>query len=234
MYQHTRLNNNNFGYDYTHDYTLRPEITFPLNAQLINTSILESITITNPGSGYTQAPVVAITGGGGSGAIAESTVKNGRLDSIIVKDPGAGYSTEPVISLKSSFNYVVNLDLALLQFAYPHGINNGAEVTLNVVDTGDGENYPVAAGAIGTLNGSTTYYAITGAANSLDTDQMKLALTSANAELGDAMSFINVGVGRQQVLTSSFGGAAEANVIANITSDEDKGLLKQMLLLLLS
>ena len=210
-----KLNNNNFGYDYTHDYTLRPEITFPLNAQLINTSILESITITNPGSGYTQAPVVSITGGGGSGAIAESTVKNGRLDSIIVKDPGAGYSTEPVISLKSSFNYVVNLDLGLLQFAYPHGITNGAEVTLNVVNTGDGANFPVAAGAIGTLNGSTTYYAITGASNSLDTDQMKIALTSSNAALGDAMTFINAGVGRQQVLTSSFGGAAEANVITS-------------------
>jgi hypothetical protein len=210
-----KLNNNNFGYDYTHDYTLRPEITFPLNAQLINTSILESITITNPGSGYTQAPVVTITGGGGSGAIAESTVKNGRLDSIIVKDPGAGYSTEPVISLKSSFNYVVNLDLGLLQFAYPHGITNGAEIQLNVVDTGDGADFPVAAGAIGTLNGSTTYYAITGAANSLDTDQMKIALTESNAELGDAMQFINPGVGRQQVLTSSFGGAAEANVITS-------------------
>ena len=210
-----KLNNNNFGYDYTHDYTLRPEITFPLNAQLINTSILESITITNPGSGYTQAPVVSITGGGGSGAIAESTVKNGRLDSIIVKDPGAGYSTEPVISLKSSFNYVVNLDLGLLQFAYPHGITNGAEIQLNVVDTGDGADFPVAAGAIGTLNGSTTYYAITGAANSLDTDQMKIALTESNAELGDAMQFINPGVGRQQVLTSSFGGAAEANVITS-------------------
>ena len=176
-----KLNNNNFGYDYPHDYTLRPEITFPINAQLINTSILESITITDPGSGYTQAPVVTLSGGGGSNAIAEATIKNGRLDTIIVKDPGSGYSTEPTVELKSSFNYVVNLDLGLLQFAFPHGIPNGAEVTLNVVDTGDGAGFPVASGAVGTLNGSNTYYAITGSANSLDDDQMKLAITSANA-----------------------------------------------------
>ena len=28
--------------------------------------------------------------------------------------------------------------MGLLQFAYPHGIINGAEIQLNVVDTGDG------------------------------------------------------------------------------------------------
>jgi len=211
-----KLNNNNFGYEYPHDYTLRPEITFPINAQLINTSILESITITDPGSGYTQAPVVTLTGGGGSNAIAEATIKNGRLNTITVKDPGAGYSTEPQVELKSSFNYVINLDLGLLQFAFPHGIANGSEITLNVVDTGDGADYPVASGAIGTLNNITTYYAITGSSNSLDDDQMKIAITAENAVLGDAISYINVGVGRQQVLTSSFGGSATANVGTSI------------------
>ena len=74
-----KLKNNNFGYDYPHDYTLRPEITFPINAQLTSTSILDSITVTDPGTGYSQAPAVVITGGGGSGAVAEATIKNGRL-----------------------------------------------------------------------------------------------------------------------------------------------------------
>ena len=138
-----KLKNNNFGYDYPHDYTLRPEISFPINAQLTSTSILDSITITDPGTGYSQAPAVIVTGGGGSGAVAEATIKNGRLDVIIVKDPGAGYSSTPTVSLRSSFNYVINLDLGLLQFAFPHGIANGAAVTLNVVDTGDGADFPL-------------------------------------------------------------------------------------------
>jgi hypothetical protein len=106
-----KLKNNNFGYDYPHDYTLRPEITFPINAQLTSTSILDSITVTNPGSGYSQAPAVVITGGGGQNAVAEATIRNGRIDQILVKDPGSGYSSEPAVALKSSFNYVVNLDL---------------------------------------------------------------------------------------------------------------------------
>ena len=210
-----KLKNNNFGYDYPHDYTLRPEITFPINAQLTSTSILDSITVTDPGTGYSQAPAVVITGGGGSGAIAEATTKNGRLDTIIVKDPGAGYSSTPTVSLRSSFNYVVNLDLGLLQFAFPHGITNGAAVTLNVVDTGDGVAYPLSAGAVGRLNGTTTYYAIAGSANSLENDQLKLAITPANAALGDALAYVNAGTGRQQVLTESFGGAAIANVVTS-------------------
>ena len=57
-----------------------------INAQLTSTSILDSITVTDPGSGYSQAPAVVITGGGGTGAVAEATIKNGRLDQIIVKD----------------------------------------------------------------------------------------------------------------------------------------------------
>ena len=210
-----KLKNNNFGYDYPHDYTLRPEITFPINAQLTSTSILDSITVTNPGSGYSQAPAVVITGGGGIGAIAEATIRNGRIDQILVKDPGSGYSSEPAVALKSSFNYVVNLDLGLLQFAFPHGIVNGSEVTLTVTDTGDGADFPLAAGALGRLNSTTTYFAITGSANSLEDDQLKLAITSANAELGDAITFANAGVGRQSLLTESFGAAATANVITS-------------------
>jgi len=207
-----KLKNNNFGFDYTHDYTLRPEITFPVNAQLINTSVLSSIRVTNPGNGYSQPPAVIITGGGGSGAIAESTIRNGRLEQIYIKDPGSGYSSEPTVELKSSFNYIINLDLGLLQFAFPHGIVNGAPVTLNVVDIGDGAEFPLAAGSIGRLNGTTTYYAISGVENSLEDDQLQLALTESNAELGDAITFVNAGLGRQQLLTTSFGGSAEATV----------------------
>lgn len=210
-----KLKNNNFGYDYPHDYTLRPEITFPINAQLTSTSILDSVTVTDPGSGYSQAPAVIITGGGGTGAIAQSTIKNGRLDRIEVKDPGLGYSSTPTVELKSSFNYVVNLDLGLLQFSFPHGIAQGSAITLAVVDTGDGAEFPIAAGAVGRLNGVTTYYAISGAANSLEDDQLKFAITPANAALGDALAFTNAGTGRQQVLTTSFGGAATANVITS-------------------
>ena len=71
------------------------------------------------------------------------------------------------------------------------------------------------------MNGNTTYYAISGAANSLEDDQLKLAITAANANLGDALSFSNAGTGRQQVLTESFGGSATANVITCLLYTSD-------------
>lgn len=206
-----KLKNNNFGYDYPHDYTLRPEITFPINAQLINTSVLTSIRVVDPGSGYTQPPTVIIEGGGGLGATAESTIRNGRIDNIIIKDPGSGYSSTPAVSLKSEFYYIINLDLGLLQFSYPHGILNGSRITLQVEDDGDIQGtFPIAGGSIGSLNSSTTYYAIAGTAQSLEDNQLKLAITPQNAELGDAVEFVNAGTGRQILLTDAFGGSAVA------------------------
>ena len=115
-----RLKNNEFGFGYSHDYTLKPEITFPVNLQLFNTSILSEITITDPGSGYTSTPAVVVEGGGGSGATAEAIIKNNRLNEIIIKNPGSGYSSEPTVTLKSEFNYVVNLDLNYLQLSLIH------------------------------------------------------------------------------------------------------------------
>ena len=178
-----KLKNNNFGFDYTHDYTLRPEITFPVNVQLTSTSILDSITVTDPGSGYATPPAVIIEGGGGSGALAEATIRNGRIDQIEVKDPGSGYSSEPKVSFKSSFNYVVNLDLNLLQFSFPHGITNGSPVTLTANDAGDGEEPALPISSFGRLSAATTYYAIAGASNSLEDDQLKLALTPSRTLL---------------------------------------------------
>ena len=124
-----RLKNNEFGFGYSHDYTLKPEITFPVNLQLFNTSILSQIKITDPGSGYSSTPAVVIEGGGGSGAEAEAIIKNNRLSEIIIKNPVVQVThLNQLVTLKSEFNYVVNLDLNYLQFNFPHGITSGAEV----------------------------------------------------------------------------------------------------------
>ena len=65
------------------------------------------------------------------------------------------------------------------------------------------------------MNSTNTYYAIAGTANSLEENQLKIAITAANAALGDSIQFVNAGTGRQTILTESFGGAAEANVITS-------------------
>lgn len=205
-----KLKNNNFGFNYTHDYTLRPEITFPINLQLVNTSVLSAINVIDPGTGYTTPPEVVIEGGGGTGASAQALIRNGRISDIIVRDSGSGYSTSPTVALKSSFTYVVNLDLGLFQFSFPHGIQNGAEVTFTVQDLGEGTSFPLT--SFGYIDPDQIYYAISGTTAGLEDDQLRIALTPQDAVSGNYISFANGGTGRQIVLTSSFGGSAEAIV----------------------
>lgn len=57
-----------------------------------------SFTVTNPGSGYTSAPTVMFSGGGGSGASAIATIAGNMVTGITVVDPGTGYTTAPTIS----------------------------------------------------------------------------------------------------------------------------------------
>ena len=209
-----RLKNNEFGFGYSHDYTLKPEITFPVNLQLFNTSILSEIKITDPGAGYTSTPAVVIEGGGGEGATAVAVIKNNRLNEIIIKNPGAGYSSEPTVTLKSEFNYVVNLDLNYLQFNFPHGITTGAEIQFRAEDVGSTEGIlpkPSSAGLTSLVAGQI-YYAIAGQQNSLESDQIRFALTLQAAQAGDYITFLTQGSGRQVLLTEVFGGKAEAVV----------------------
>ena len=209
-----RLKNNEFGFGYSHDYTLRPEITFPVNLQLFNTSILSQIKITDPGSGYTSTPAVVIEGGGGEGAEAVAVIKNNRLSEIQIKNPGAGYSSEPTVTLKSEFNYVVNLDLNYLQFNFPHGITTGAEIQFRADDVGTtvGELPKPSSAGLTTLVAGQIYYAIAGEINSLEADQIRFALTPQAAAAGDYITFLTQGSGRQVLLTEVFGGKAEAIV----------------------
>jgi hypothetical protein len=209
-----KLKNNNFGYDYPHDYTLKPEITFPTILQLFNTSVLTSIKVTDPGAGYTSAPAVLIEGGGGVGAQAVAIVRNNRLQEIIVKDPGSGYSSEPTISLKSEFVYVVNVDLGYFQFNFPHGITTGAEVTLRADSVGSTQGIlpqPSSAGLTSLVQGQI-YYAIAGNANGLEDNQLRIALTLQDAQNGQFITFLNNGDGKQILLTEVFGGKAKAIV----------------------
>jgi len=57
-----------------------------------------TIAVSDGGSGYTSAPTVAFTGGGGSGAAATAVLTDGVVTSVVVTDPGSGYTSTPTIS----------------------------------------------------------------------------------------------------------------------------------------
>jgi hypothetical protein len=69
-------------------------------AQLVNGFVVDAA-LTDSGCGYTNAPVVLIQGGGGSGATARAVITDGRVTGIIITDAGIGYETLPRIVIAS-------------------------------------------------------------------------------------------------------------------------------------
>jgi uncharacterized protein len=60
-------------------------------------SSVTAITVTTPGSGYTSAPTVSLTNGGGTGATAVATVSSGVVTKVTVTNPGTGYTSAPTV-----------------------------------------------------------------------------------------------------------------------------------------
>ncbi len=57
------------------------------------------IVLTDGGSGYTNAPAVTISGGGGSGATATAKIStNGIVLEVVVENTGRGYTTTPTVT----------------------------------------------------------------------------------------------------------------------------------------
>jgi hypothetical protein len=65
---------------------------------------VQTIAVANQGSGYTTPPTVFITGGGGSGAVAQATVIGGKIVGIAVTNGGSDYTSAPTITMAAPNN----------------------------------------------------------------------------------------------------------------------------------
>jgi hypothetical protein len=103
---------NNDGYE----YTSTPTVTFensPINATTatavaITTSVggvrsVQSILLTNAGTGYTVAPKITISGGGGTGAAATCSIETTQqgVYKIDMSNSGFGYVNPPVVTINA-------------------------------------------------------------------------------------------------------------------------------------
>jgi len=75
-----------------------PPRTAKATAQLVNRFVVGAF-ISDGGSGYSKAPAVVISGGGGSGATAIASVENGTVTKITIQNPGSGYTSVPTITI---------------------------------------------------------------------------------------------------------------------------------------
>jgi hypothetical protein len=74
------------------------------------------VTVTDGGCGYTNAPVVSLVGGGGTGAAAIAVVTNGVVVGITITDPGTGYTSTPTVVIYSS---IISSQIGLIRAVIP-------------------------------------------------------------------------------------------------------------------
>lgn len=67
-----------------------------------NTFEIGSIDIVDGGAGYNSAPILTITGGGGTGAKAHCLVTGGVIVEVVVTDAGTGYTSDPTVVITAS------------------------------------------------------------------------------------------------------------------------------------
>jgi hypothetical protein len=86
------------------------------------TNAVTAITVTAGGTGYTSAPAVALTGGGGTGATAHAVLGTGadagKVVSVVIDNHGTGYTSAPAV-------------------AFTGGAGNGAAATASYGSTGN-------------------------------------------------------------------------------------------------
>ena len=105
------------------------------------TTFLDSITIINPGFGYTANPIVTIVGDG-TGATAKATVVNGQVNNITITNPGIDYTQALVEITSADGNGTMCSALAVLAgnrgtlrtYYYSDGVKTILNVNAGTVD----------------------------------------------------------------------------------------------------
>ena len=97
-----------------------------------------AVNLINAGCGYTVAPWVNITGGGGSGAAATTGINTtGAVMSVVVNDGGSGYSTAPSVTFVGGGSTVSSVGFVTAK-AISKVNTTGSVVAVYIEDSGQG------------------------------------------------------------------------------------------------
>jgi hypothetical protein len=108
-----------------------------------STSVIDSISIINPGFGYTSTPTVSIIGDG-TGAKATAFVVNGQITNIVVTDAGSNY-TQAIVQISgdggssaSASAVLAGNNGVLRTYYYVNGVKTILNPTAGTVDYDNG------------------------------------------------------------------------------------------------
>ena len=118
---------------------------------------LKSVVVTNQGSGYTAAPAVSFSGGGGSGAVATAQL-DATVSRISVLSGGSGYTQPPVITAVSAEGAGMTATASIIGGVKSITINSGgtgytSAPTVEIVGDGSGATATctISGGAVNTV-----------------------------------------------------------------------------------
>ena len=88
------------------DLPYNPNLVTATAKATVSGGVVNNITVTGSGAGYTSAPTVTLTGGGSGAKFVPATAiavlnSNGLVTAIQITNPGAGYTTAPVVTISS-------------------------------------------------------------------------------------------------------------------------------------
>lgn len=101
--------------------TVQAQRTATATATLSNEMVV-AIAVTDGGSGYWEAPIVTLFGGGGTGATAAAAITNGAVSSIAVMTPGSGWSSPPEVVISAPPAQPALLDLQMVPLVRIYGL----------------------------------------------------------------------------------------------------------------
>jgi len=117
-----------------------------------NGGYVSAVALVQGGTRYLEAPSVAFSGGGGSGAAATATIAAGSVTAIAVTNNGSSYETAPAVSLDVPRRTIptsgVNTSTETITYA-THGIAAGEEI----------KYYNNGGTTLAGLSNATSYYA---------------------------------------------------------------------------
>jgi hypothetical protein len=83
--------------DIIHQIGDRVRIAARVTALTGGTRAVDAVVVTNGGTGYTSAPTVSFSGGGGSGAAGTAVIAGGKVISVTMTAAGTGYTSTPTV-----------------------------------------------------------------------------------------------------------------------------------------
>ncbi|HYC91438.1 MAG TPA: C25 family cysteine peptidase [Thermoanaerobaculia bacterium] len=98
------------------------------------TGTIHQVSLGSGGSGYTIAPAVSFSGGGGTGAAAIATVSGGVITAITMTNPGSGYTSTPTVVITANGSGSGATAAAVLGtgIIYTAGANGTVELSVTV------------------------------------------------------------------------------------------------------